>query len=68
MKVAFEGRRFRFLFTTERPRGHRMTDQLQSDVLVCVPISDETRARAAAYVRRQPDADTLLAALGLDDK
>lgn len=45
-----------------------MTDQLQSDVLVCVPISDETRARAAAYVRRQPDADTLLAALGLDDK
>lgn len=31
-----------------------MTDQLQSDVLVCVPMDDETRALAAAYVRRQP--------------
>ena len=44
-----------------------MTDQLQSDVLVCVPMDDETRALAAAYVRQQPDADTILAALGLDD-
>lgn len=44
-----------------------MTDQLQSDVLVCVPMDDETRALAASYVRRQPDADLLLEALGLDE-
>ncbi len=44
-----------------------MTAQLQSDVLACMPMDDETRAAAAAFVRRQPDPWPLLEALGLDD-